>query len=77
MLGRGRQEDVEMAGGEASAMTDDALPDLAGRVRALGDRPLGEHPDVLEEVHRALVAELETLARTAEPTGEGTPADPV
>jgi hypothetical protein len=40
----------------------DALVGLSARVAALDDAPVTEHPQVLEEVHRGLVAELEALA---------------
>ena len=43
-------------------MSQDRLPEIAGRVRALDDEPVAEHPDALEDVHRALVEELEALA---------------
>lgn len=45
-------------------MTDpppDPLPDLAGRVRAIEHSPLSEHPDALEEVQQAIVAELDRV----------------
>lgn len=42
-------------------MAEDPLPDIAGRIRALEERPLAEHPDVLEEVQAAIVAELEAI----------------
>ncbi|QBI21582.1 hypothetical protein ER308_19755 [Egibacter rhizosphaerae] len=61
-------------------MTEDPDPllDLRERVRALDERPVVEHPDELEEVHRRLVAELDELANQrqrdrdpdAEPPGE-------
>ncbi len=40
----------------------DPLPDLEARVDALADQPVAAHPDVLDEVHQALVAELDSLA---------------
>lgn len=43
------------------APAHDPLPDLAGRVRGLEQRPLAEHPDVLEEVHEAIVGELDRV----------------
>lgn len=48
----------------------DPLPDLAGRVRAMEQRPLSEHPDVLEEVQQEIVAELDRVGgwRDAEST---------
>lgn len=46
-------------------MSDDpGLQQLRDRLAALEDAPLGTHPDVLDEVHRALVAELGSLAET-------------
>lgn len=41
----------------------DRLPEIASRVRRLDDRPVAEHPDALEAVHRDLVAEVDALAR--------------
>lgn len=40
----------------------DRLPELAARVAGLSGAPVGEHPDVLEAVHRGLVGELDALA---------------
>lgn len=46
-------------------MSEDAgLERLRGRLAELEDAPLDVHPDVLDEVHRALVAELGSLAET-------------
>jgi hypothetical protein len=42
---------------------------LVDRLRALDDEPVAAHPQVLEEVHRGLVAHLEGLA------GAGTRAE--
>jgi hypothetical protein len=39
-----------------------ALEDLTQRLAALEDAPVAEHPDVLDAVHTALVAELDSLA---------------
>lgn len=47
---------------------DDPLPDLAGRVRGLEQRPLADHPDVLEEVHEAIVAELDRIGGWQHPS---------
>lgn len=48
-------------------MSDDRLSALRARLAALDDSPLGAHPELLDEVHRGLVAELDRLAvdRTA------------
>ena len=43
-------------------MTTDDLSFLSQRLDGLGDDPIGSHPAVLDEVHRALVGELERLA---------------
>jgi len=51
----------------------DGLDDLARRLAALDEAPVGEHPAVLEAVHDALVAELDALART---TTTAAPAGP-
>jgi hypothetical protein len=40
----------------------DALSTLVHRVADLDGAPVATHPQVLEEVHRGLVAELEALA---------------
>ena len=40
----------------------DHVEQLAQRLQALDGEPLGRHPDVLDEVHRGLVGELERLA---------------
>ncbi len=42
-------------------VADARLTALQERVTALGDRPLEDHPGVLDEVHRALQAELAEL----------------
>ena len=44
----------------------DELPELAGRIKALDEQPLSAHPDVLDEVHQALVEELEQVGRLDE-----------
>jgi hypothetical protein len=49
-------------------VSEDALHALAARLRGVDDEPLGAHADVLEEVHRGLVAELEALAGAGAPT---------
>ena len=41
---------------------DDQLRSLAERLDALEDVDVAEHADVLEEVHAALVAELDAVA---------------
>jgi hypothetical protein len=43
-------------------VTPDALPGLVDRLSALDGEPVAAHPQVLEEVHRGLVAELDLLA---------------
>ena len=48
---------------------DDRLEELSGRLAALEDAPVAEHPAVLELVHDALVAELDALARTTAAQG--------
>lgn len=43
----------------------DRLPELTARLRELDDIPVADHPDVLEDLHRSLVAELDALAGSA------------
>lgn len=43
-------------------MSAERLHDLAARLDELDDVPVDAHPDVLEELHRALVEDLESLA---------------
>ena len=43
-------------------MNIDEVSALSQRLDGLGDDPIGSHPSVLDEVHRALVGELERLA---------------
>lgn len=43
-------------------MSSERLHELAARLDELDDIPVDSHPDVLEELHRALVDDLETLA---------------
>ena len=40
---------------------DGDLTELTGRLEDLPAQPVSDHPQVLEAVHRALVAELERL----------------
>ena len=47
---------------------DDRLPGLAEQLAELDGHPVAEHPDVLESVHKVLVAELESLAGGPRPT---------
>lgn len=47
---------------------DERLRALNDRLRTLEQAPVAEHPDVLDEVHAALVAELDGLTgRPGEP----------
>lgn len=46
---------------DADGGEEDALAGVSARLEALEGRPLSEHADVLDEVHRALVDELERL----------------
>lgn len=46
---------------------DDELKALSERLAALDERPVAEHPDVLESVHAGLVAELDKLAAKQTP----------
>jgi hypothetical protein len=41
---------------------DDRIATLLARLAALDDTPVSGHPDILEAVHRELVAELDELA---------------
>lgn len=43
-------------------MSTDELIALGHRLAALDDTPVGTHPAVLDEVHRALIGELDRLA---------------
>jgi len=43
----------------------DPLPGLRDRLASLEEAPVAAHPDVLEDVHRALVAQLDALAAEA------------
>ncbi len=55
-------------------MSDDRLATLLARLDDLGGEPVSGHPAALDEVHRTLVAELESLAaapRTGDATGTG------
>lgn len=45
-------------------MTDASLDDLRARLDALDETPVHAHPDVLDEVHRAIVAELDDLSES-------------
>ena len=42
----------------------DAIEQLAQRLAALDDAPVGTHPGVLDDVHRRLVGELDRLANS-------------
>lgn len=55
-------------GGQRDA--GDRLRSLATRLERLEAEPVAGHPDVLEEVHRGLVAELEALAGVGSPAGQ-------
>jgi hypothetical protein len=43
-------------------VSSDELTALGQRLAGLDNDPIGTHPAVLDEVHRALVGELERLA---------------
>jgi hypothetical protein len=43
-------------------VSSDELNALGQRLAGLDEDPIGAHPGVLDEVHRALVGELERLA---------------
>ncbi len=40
----------------------DALDGLVSRLRAVDEEPVAGHPQLLEDIHRGLVTELEALA---------------
>lgn len=40
----------------------DPLPELAARLQSLDDVPVAEHPAVLDDIHAAVVSELDALA---------------
>lgn len=44
----------------------DRLSGLHARLEALADQPVRGHPQVLDDVHRALVEELESLGRAGQ-----------
>lgn len=47
-------------------MTPEArIAELEDRVRRLEDLPLSDHPEELDRIHQALVAELDALAEFA------------
>lgn len=46
-------------------MTDLGLAGIADQLDTLAEQPVTSHPDVLDAVHQALVAELDTLAAAA------------
>lgn len=55
----------------------DRIPNLLARLAALDDTPVAGHPDVLEAVHRELVAELDELAGgTVAPARDAPGRDP-
>jgi hypothetical protein len=43
-------------------MSGDPLGEVSHRLDALSSAPVSAHADVLEEVHRVIVAELDALA---------------
>lgn len=59
-------------------MSEDRLPQLEAVLDGLDDLPVEAHPDALEAVQAALVAELDDLAATARSAvghdaGDGSP----
>lgn len=52
--------DREATAGDADP--GDPLATLGRRLDALADEPVDHHPDVLDAVHQAVVAELDTLS---------------
>ncbi|MDP8970010.1 MAG: hypothetical protein M3N52_05860 [Actinomycetota bacterium] len=48
----------------------DRLTRLQALLDGLADQPLAAHPRILDEVHRALVAELEALAGAGQAGGD-------
>ncbi len=53
---------TDVSGAADQPDADARLRRLEERLGELGERPVAEHADVLDEVHRALVAELDRLA---------------
>lgn len=45
----------------------DRLEQLSARLAALESQPVEAHPEVLEQLHRAIVKELEALAVATRP----------
>lgn len=54
----------------------DPLPELRSRLAALDHAPVATHADVLEEVHRALVGQLDALASGAARAAAGSAGVP-
>lgn len=48
----------------------DRLEELAAQLDALDSQPVETHPEVLEQVHRAIVEELEALSALTRPPQE-------
>jgi hypothetical protein len=48
----------------------DRLEELSARLAALDSQPLEAHPEVLEQVHREIVEELEALVASTRPPSE-------
>jgi hypothetical protein len=51
----------------------DQLPGLTAHLDALdalSERPVSQHPQVLEEIHRALVTELDALGHIGTSSGQ-------
>lgn len=53
----------------------DRLPELAARLDELDEVAIAEHPDALEAVQAALVAELDALAGAGRAAPSGGPDD--
>jgi hypothetical protein len=55
-------------------VSDGLLDGVEERLTSLDERPLGEHADVLEQLHGALVAELDALVIAKAASGSQRPA---
>lgn len=58
-------------------MSRDHLAELTARIDALGGQSVAAHPGVLDEVHHALVDELDRLAAAVRRDGDAQPGPDV
>lgn len=55
--------------------THDPLRDVSDQLASLDEQPVETHPDALEAVHRAVVGELDALARIGKAADAGADRD--